>query len=1538
MVSNNKAIGFGGGIFMFNDNSHFYIKGSTFEANFATSGAGFHANDYNHHLNFRDTSFLSNIAELYGSGLSFGIFNYALDIINCNFIKNTADFDGGGINIYESNHDVKILRCKFLGNIVDEGSGLVLYQKNYLVVVDDCDFSLNTALASGAAMYIFNENYDIKILNSRISDNIAVNGGAGVYVNDGNSGVLFYNCSITDNIADVEGASSDGGGLYINTKNENVTIQFCSIVGNLATNEGGGVYINSHNPGLTIRDCLISRNFAKSTGGGAVIFLLNGNVTLENNIFDSNRASINGGGLAVYSDNNNLCIKNSLFNNNTSGDMGGGFSIAQRNDNMSFINVNVTYNRANGFGGGGYVWNLNQRMSLTNCLFDSNVATFDGGGLYLYRYNFRLYLHKTVFLSNSVLSEDGGGLYFKLNNAFVYISHCLFENNAAPTSGGAVGIRSNNDNIHIEDTIFIRNDAGVEGGAVHSYTKNSKLTFSRSKFESNNAVDGGAVYIGTSHLGLTFVKCNFIRNHAIKLGGAAFLGWYGENLLIEECNFNGNYAQSVGALLVRSLDILIRGTVFSRNGAQDTGGAYISTEYGTIENCTFVNNTANGLVGGMFVSASLNFAVIEVLFESNVARTASGGLGILDSGNITVQRSQFLENHGLDGGGILCAQSYDISVHESLFARCTASRATAIKFTLSNNVTMSNSTFTDNIASTFGTVNIVDCDDVYTFQNVFDGNIAEHGSGSAMAIQGGRNMVIKSSIFSNNSAPSGSGTVYWNTRDTTEPQGLTGPSNYFSVSNSAMYGPLWATEGIKLTTSGVGFYHIEDYDEHAPPVVVQLVDYYNQTVVTDSFSYIDVSTVSGDYTCAQSAGHVSGGVLMVLESGVANFTTLDLTCAAGYNMTLVFSLENGNVAQDVESTKIDISFRKCVRGEFYQDYACIPCPIGTYGFYESDDISELKQSDICQRCPDEATVCYADVIELDKGYWRARDVSDYILECPMSEASCIGGRFTSDSSCNAGYLGPLCAVCAEDYHYTSLTNTCELCTNEVSWLGGAVTTLCLFVVAVATVLCVLRLKKKAKAETMSDLLIHYLIKWKYLPQLDESNTRKEWIEEYIRFNIVKKITVRARIYVTFYQILEILPFVLDLTFPQFYNAIGSLMSILNLDVTFNILAASECSKTNNYNHDFIDRLIVSTTYPFIVLALVQLILFLHIRLRQRKLGKASSHDMVLNISANYKKLSLVFISVILPGISSIIFATFSCTDVDSDNQGQSYMTVDYSIECYTDRYYFAFSWALVMIFVYPIGILVYIFTLLFQHKTSIMERSFLSSKKDRSLDWFNFLYEIYRPKFWYWEVVEMFFRLSVTGLLVLAKQGSTEQIIIGIFFSLFFIKAYDVCQPYIDKEIKSVKEISLWQIFFIFCFAFGIRTNMLTSASDSTIIFLLILIVSFNLMVDLLKLSLYTYGLRRGRTKDDSDFLNSRIAAEELDKEIMDLQVRLGELSSIRNKRMKNMWTAGGANDASMPDSSSITNTCDSKTTGEIFSPFRISEFEMTERKVETNT
>lgn len=99
----------------------------------------------------------------------------------------------------------------------------------------------------------------------------------------------------------------------------------------------------------------------------------------------------------------------------------------------------------------------------------------------------------------------------------------------------------------------------------------------------------------------------------------------------------------------------------------------------------------------------------------------------------------------------------------------------------------------------------------------------------------------------------------------------------------------------------------------------------------------------------------------------------------------------------------------------------------------------------------------------------------------------------------------------------------------------------------------------------------------------------------------------------------------------------------------------------------------------------------------------------------YLRLFFYLTYLVLPSVTTKIFEIFPCTDVDPDNESSGednyYLTADMSISCTSDYYYRGVAFACVMIIVYPVGVPLLYFVLLYTNKDEIVNRDNKGWKK-----------------------------------------------------------------------------------------------------------------------------------------------------------------------------------------------------------------------------------
>jgi hypothetical protein len=434
------------------------------------------------------------------------------------------------------------------------------------------------------------------------------------------------------------------------------------------------------------------------------------------------------------------------------------------------------------------------------------------------------------------------------------------------------------------------------------------------------------------------------------------------------------------------------------------------------------------------------------------------------------------------------------------------------------------------------------------------------------------------------------------------------------------------------------------------------------------------------------------------------------------------------------------------------------------------------------------------------------------------------------------YVGPLCAVCSEGYAYRSSTQQCESCSTSSDSIGfGALfVVICLLLVCVAGWHYLPRIKVLGRAiEDMDDLCLVVCLKIGFLTTNDDSSSYDSLKLQ--AQALWRRVTSRIKIDVTLWQIATILPFALDLQFPDVYASVVSTFSVLGLGV--NIFSIVSCSSTKS---NAIYTFVFDTCLPLILVTLFWIIYALHVAVASSA-RPDPTEKATRSLRSQYFSAFKIYTFLILPQRTAQIFSVFSCKDVDPDgvNEGDdSYMTTDYSVSCSSPTYQFGRAWAIAMVFVYPIGIPLFYSFILYRsrqdiqsHHDASLSREQLEQLSQRTKP-IQSLFLSYKPHFWYWEVVETISSLILTGVLLLIAQGSAIQIVIGEIFASIIMLLHNYCEPYIDPNLQRAKHISHWQILGLFFAALLLKADF-GSIRRSTLGIFLILMLLYGMAADI---------------------------------------------------------------------------------------------------------
>ena len=132
---------------------------------------------------------------------------------------------------------------------------------------------------------------------------------------------------------------------------------------------------------------------------------------------------------------------------------------------------------------------------------------------------------------------------------------------------------------------------------------------------------------------------------------------------------------------------------------------------------------------------------------------------------------------------------------------------------------------------------------------------------------------------------------------------------------------------------------------------------------------------------------------------------------------------------------------------------------------------------------------------------------------------------------------------------------------------------------------------------------------------------------------------------------------------------------------------------------------------------------------------------------------------------------------------------DHAVTCtedgsYTAEYIGIVILCSVLVIAWPIGMPVLLFSNLFA------VRAKLKAQDEDTLKLFGSVVGDYTVACWYWELVELVRKLTLTGLIGLLGRGSVCQTLGAVFVAVTFLTAHSWAQPFASSNLNVVKLIS----------------------------------------------------------------------------------------------------------------------------------------------------
>ncbi|EWS73096.1 transmembrane protein, putative (macronuclear) [Tetrahymena thermophila SB210] len=513
-----------------------------------------------------------------------------------------------------------------------------------------------------------------------------------------------------------------------------------------------------------------------------------------------------------------------------------------------------------------------------------------------------------------------------------------------------------------------------------------------------------------------------------------------------------------------------------------------------------------------------------------------------------------------------------------------------------------------------------------------------------------------------------------------------------------------------------------------------------------------------------------------------------------------------NISKDIFSQNLQLNFRDCKIGEIYRlvnkIYQCVQCSVGSYSILNPNK-NDYQQ---CQRCPEEASYCFRDQMQLKQGYWKSQNLTDNIYRC-QTPSSCQGNQ--DQNYCSEGHYGPICQFCDEygaqwgDKFQYDNQNGCINCSKRtiIYAVGQG-----LLVATILISYCIFNIVSSLRAS--EKVIQAYYLRMLKISCISKSSQNNE-------VNIaVKALTSFMQLYKLISTYSLALPQLVQLT-PNLFGSPAS-SSLFTNSCELAYLTSQEMP------HLYLKALVmIISPLIYMVGLLLIYVIFAH-----------KKYNFILKKSHIIS--GFVFLlQFVQPNIVQTLISQMSCQEFD----GKYYIAADYTYECYTQQHrkfiYFLIGPGLAIhSFIYPVLLLI----ILFKSKNK------LNNAITRLR--YGYIYQDYKTKGYYWEFVKYGLKLSIifTQNFFNPEQIKTKHLALFFIVVLYYMILLLV-QPYQLKKYQQIDQNSTI-VLLIVCILNYFLNSSINDIQTYIFYFLLILCQYLNegyLILSILKIYFNKY-------------------------------------------------------------------------------------------------
>ena len=302
--------------------------------------------------------------------------------------------------------------------------------------------------------------------------------------------------------------------------------------------------------------------------------------------------------------------------------------------------------------------------------------------------------------------------------------------------------------------------------------------------------------------------------------------------------------------------------------------------------------------------------------------------------------------------------------------------------------------------------------------------------------------------------------------------------------------------------------------------------------------------------------------------------------------------------------------------------------------------------------------------------------------------------------------------------------------------------------------------------------------------------------------------MKVKLLMGFAQCLSMIPTTFDgVVWPTDFRNLSNILNIASIDVMG--LFSNVCAMHTSFYPKFLAQMFLIPIL-FLGLSVVWLVVKLvGPFLCAKRMRSVTSESM----GAFMFRIAFLVVYTLYTNISTSIFQLFKCHNVE----GKLYLVADYKAECNTPEWYFYVVIGVAGMILYTVGIPLFLFLQLYRSRKVLHSDDLeptLHAEFAMTTRKLGSVYADYSNNAYYYDLLDLFRRIVLTGALVLVGEESGAQIFLGSIVCLIWLSLILNTKPYGSDADNFLSATLSFQLLLITLTGM-VRYNIILSCSFS---------------------------------------------------------------------------------------------------------------------------